>query len=76
MGNEEFCNNFLSKLKSDLKMKFVPFQERNDHKRKIEELTKELAAVTATAIGTIGAIALGRFGFSKLGAIFQLFRRD
>lgn len=72
MGNEEFCNNFLSKLQSDLKELFVPFKERNDTKRQIEELTKALAAT----VGTIGAVALGRFGLSKLGSIFQLFRNN
>lgn len=76
MGNEEFCNNFLDILKSGLEELFVPFKERNDTKRQVEDLTKALAAATAATVGTIGAVALGRFGLSKLGAIFQLFRRE
>lgn len=76
MGNPEFCNNFLEKLKANLRELFVPFEERNDSKRKIEKLTKELAAATAATVGAIGAMALGRFGLSKLGTIFRLFRRE
>lgn len=76
MGNAEFCNNFLGKLESDLTELYVPFIERNNFKRQIEELTKNLATATAAIGGTIGAYALGRIGLSKLGGLFQLFRRE
>lgn len=71
MGNEEFRNKFQKKLQSDLKELFVPFKERNDFKRQIEELGKTLAVATAT---TIGAIALGKVGWG-LGALFQRFQK-